>query len=125
MIGNSFLSTLYNYEDEDMSLNQLLELLKFNNKEFLDSLKKPLDISECNDEEKCYLTKVSALIDYYLQMKNFEVPDWIRDSKLEFKKPYYHSKHIDDFERLRLLYSSPAPFRVRNVYFDLEGIKRV
>lgn len=28
-------------------------------------------------------------------------------------------------EYLQALYSNPAPFRARNVYFQLEGIKRV
>jgi hypothetical protein len=41
------------------------------------------------------------------------------------KKPYYHSKRITDFEKIRLMYISPAPFRQRNVYFDLESISRV
>ncbi len=44
MIGNKYLKALFEYPDEDTSLNQLLELLKTQNKEFIDSLYKPIDI---------------------------------------------------------------------------------
>jgi hypothetical protein len=126
MIGNKYLRDLFNYPDEDTSLNQLLELLKSKDAKFIDSLKRePVDIGLCDDSEVEYLTKVSALIDYYLQLYNMEVPDWLRSDKLTFKKPYYHSRRISDFDKVRLLYTNPAPFRARNVYFDLEGIKRV
>lgn len=125
MIGNERLQELFDYPDEDTSLNQLLELLKRKETSFIDSLAEPVDLDSCNDKEIEYLTKVSALIDYYLQIHGMEVPDWIRDAKLRFDKPYYHSSRINDFEKLRLLYTNPAPFRARNVYFDLHGIQRV
>ena len=125
MIGNERLQELFDYPDEDTSLNQLLELLKRKETSFIDSLTEPVDLESCNDKEIEYLTKVSALIDYYLQSHGIEVPDWIRGEKLRFAKPYYHSSRINDFEKLRLLYTNPAPFRARNVYFDLHGIQRV
>ena len=125
MIGNEYLQALFDYPDEDTGLNQLLELLKCKETTFIHSLSEPVDIDLCNDEEIEYLTKVSALIDYYLQIHGIDVPDWIRDEKLRFDKPYYHSSRISDFEKLRLLYTNPAPFRARNVYFDLHGIQRV
>lgn len=125
MIGNEYLRALFDYPDEDTSLNQLLELLKCKEIRFIDSLGKAVDIDSCNDEEIEYLTKVSALIDYYLQIQGIDVPEWIRDERLRFDKPYYHSSRISDFEKLRLLYTNPAPFRARNVYFDLHGIQRV
>ena len=50
MIGNKYLQEIYNYPDEDTSLNQLLELLKFKDMIFIDSLKyKPVYIILCND----------------------------------------------------------------------------
>ncbi|MDD2234122.1 MAG: hypothetical protein PHZ11_10710 [Desulfitobacteriaceae bacterium] len=125
MIGNNYLQVLFDFPDEDTSLNQLLELLKFKDLNFINSIKEPIKIDLCNDKEIQYLTKVSALIDYYLQIYGIEVPDWIRDEKLSFDKPYYHSKRISDFEKLRLQYTNPAPFRARNVYYDLQGIQRV
>ena len=126
MIGNKYVQDLFNYSDEDTSLNQMLESLKSKDMNFIDSLKyEPVDINLCNDEEIRYLTLISALIDYYLQLQGIEVPHWIRNEKLRFEKPYYHSKRISDFEKVRLIYANPAPFRVRNVYFDLEGIGRV
>lgn len=125
MIGNKYLKDLFEYKDEDTSINQLLELLKSKDMKFINSLNNPIDIDNCNDEEIKYLTKVSALIDYYLQLHNIEVPDWLRDKRLSFEKPYYHSKRISDFEKLKLLYNNPSPFKARNVYFDLQGIKRI
>ncbi len=125
MIGNKYLQTLFNYPDEDTSLNQLLEMLKYKDMKFIDSLINPVDIDLCIEEEIIYLTKISALIDYYLQMHNIKVPNWIRNEKLQFDKPYYHSKRISDFEKLKLQYSNPSPFRIRNVYFDLDGIERI
>ncbi len=126
MIGNKHLRDLFEYKDEDMSINQLLELLKYKNTEFIDSLKcEPVDLRACNSEEIKYLTKISALIDHYLQLHGLEVPDWLRDERLIFEKPYFHPKRISDFDKVKLQYTNPAPFRVRNVYFDLHGIERV
>ncbi|KAB2953844.1 hypothetical protein F9B85_04310 [Heliorestis acidaminivorans] len=125
MIGNKYLQKLYDYPDVDTSLNQLLELLKTKDSTFIDSLWEPMDINLCDDKELSYLTIASALIDYYLQIQGFEVPAWLREEKLSFSKPYYHSKRISDFDKFKLLYSNPAPFRARNVYFDLAGIDRV
>lgn len=125
MIGNNYLQLLYEYPDEDTSLNQLLELLKSKDMKFIESLNEAVNIDLCNNLELKYLTKAAALIDYYLQIYGMEVPDWLRDEKLEFTKPYYHSKRISDFEKLKIQYTSPAPFRARNVYFDVKGIERI
>ncbi len=126
MIGNKFLEDLFNYPDEDTSLNQLLDLLKYKDKSFIESLtKEPADLNLCTNEELEYLTKTSALIDYYLQIHGLEVPDWLRDKRLLFVRPYYHSKRLSDFDKFKLQYTNPAPFRARNVYFDLDAIDRV
>lgn len=125
MIGNEYLQALCDYIDEDTAINQLLELLKFKDKKFISSLTEEVNIDLCNENEIEFLIKVSALIDYHLQLHDIEVPGWLRNDKLKFEKPYYYSKRISDFEKIRLLYSNPAPFRARNVYFQLEGIRRV
>ncbi|MDQ0155267.1 hypothetical protein [Robertmurraya andreesenii] len=125
MIGNKYLQALFSYDDEDTSLNQLLELLKSKDIEFIQSLREPVDLDLCNQAELDYLTKVSALIDYYLQVHAIEVPSWLRDDKLKYDKPYYHSKRISDFMKFKLQYTNPAPFKERNVFFDLNGLERV
>ena len=126
MIGNKYIQNLFNYSEEDTSLNQLLELLKYKNMKFIKSLSEQVvDIDLCTEEEVEFLTKISALIDYYLQIHEIEVPDWLRDDRLEFSRPYYHSKRLSDFEKFKLQYTNPGPFRRRNVYFDLDGIGRV
>ncbi len=116
---------LFEYPDEDKSLHQLLELLSSRDQKFIESVYDSENIDRCTDKEIRYLTLASALIDYYLQLNGFDVPDWLRAETLSFKKPYYHSKRISDFEEVKLMYSSPAPFTARNVHFDLDGIKRV
>jgi hypothetical protein len=125
MIGNRYLSKLFAYPDEDTGINQLLELLKSRDREFIDSLDRPVDLDLCTRKEVEWLTKVAALIDYYLQLHGMDVPDWLRDERLVFEKPYYHPKRIGDFEKMKLQYTNPGPFRARNAYFDLEGIGRV
>ncbi len=125
MIGNKYLQSLFDYQDEDTGLNQLLEMLKYEDAEFIESLHNPINLELCTDQEIIYLTKVSSLIDYYLQLHDLEVPKWLRDEKLSFDRPYYHSKRISDFEKIKLQYTNPSPFKTRNVYFDLEGINRV
>ena len=125
MIGNKYLQEFYEYPDEDSAINQLLEFLKSKDKSFLKSLNKPIDISECDEKELVFLTKISALIDYCLQLEGMEVPHWLRDKRLVFERPYFHPKRIDDIGKVKLQYTNPAPFRTRNVYFDLDGLKRI
>lgn len=125
MIGNKYLWDFFNYPDKDMGINQLLDLLKSEDKEFIESLYEPVNIDDCTEEEITYLTIVSALIDYYLQFHGLEVPDWIRDERLSFEKPYFLSRRISDFDKVRLQFTNPGPFRARNVYFDLHGIERI
>lgn len=125
MIGNKYLQQLYDYPDIDASLNQLLELLKYKNKDFIDSLFIPVDLSLCSKDELNFLTKVAALIDYNLQIHKIAVPEWLRNNILRFEVPYYHSKRISDFEKFKLQMTNPGPFRARNVYFDLTGIGRI
>ena len=125
MIGNKYLRDFFLYPDEDTSINQMLELLKSKDVAFLDSLTQPVNLEECDKQEIWYLTKVSALIDYYLQLHDIEVPEWLRDDRLCFEKPYFHSKRISDFDKFKLQYTNPAPFKARNVYFDLSGIERI
>ena len=126
MIGNKYIDELFNYPDEDTGINELLELLKYKDPNFIYSLKmEHINLDLCTDDEIRYLTKVSSLIDYYLQIHELEIPKWIRDKRLQFDRPYYHLKRINDFEKLKLQIESPSPFRRRNTYFDLDAIVRV
>ena len=85
MIGNRYLEELCNYPDEDASISQLLELLKYKDPNFICSLKKEyVNLDLCTHDEIRYLTKISALIDYYFQVHELEIPRWIRDERLQF-----------------------------------------
>lgn len=126
MIGNKYIEELLNFPDKDTGINELLELLKYKDPNFIYSLKREdMNLDLCTDDEIRYLTKVSSLIDYYFQMHELEIPKWIRDERLQFDIPYYHIKRINDFEKLKLQIESPSPFRRRNTYFDLDSISRV
>ena len=126
MIGNKYLEELFSYSDRDISINQLLEFLKYKDSNFMCSLKKEcVNLDLCTNDEIRYLTKVSGLIDYYLQIHELEIPKWIRDERLQFDRPYYHLKRINDFDKLKLQIESPSPFRRRNTYFYLDSISRV
>lgn len=126
MIGNKYIEELFNYSDEDTSINQLLELLKYKDPNFICSLKKePINLELCTLGEMRYLTKISGLIDYYFQIHELEIPKWIRDERLQFDRPYYHLKRINDFDKFKLQIQSPSPFKRRNTYFDLDAIGRV
>jgi len=126
MIGNSYLKELYEYEDLDMSLNQLLEYIKFKDKGFVESIFEcPVNLDNCGPKEIFFLTLSAAIIDYFFQINEIDIPEWIRDERLVFEKPYYYSKRLTDFEKIKLQFSNPAPFRRRNVYFELEGLQRI
>ena len=73
MIGNKYIKNLFDYPDEDTSINELLELLKYKDLNFLDSLnKEDINLDLCTNEEIIYLTKVSSLIDYYFKSMNLK-----------------------------------------------------
>ncbi len=108
MIGNKYLEELFNYSDRDTSINQLLEFLNYKDPNFICSLKKEyVNLDLCTNDEIRYLTKISGLIDYYLQIHELEIPIWIRDGRLLFDRPYYHIKRISDFYKLKLQIESP------------------
>ena len=126
MIGNKCLEGLFNYPDEDTSINQLLELLKYKDPNFICSIKKEyVNLNLCTHNEIRYLTIVSGLIDYYFQIHGLEIPEWIRDERLQFDRPYYIVKRINDFDKLKLQINNPSPFKIRNTYFDLDAIVRI
>lgn len=126
MIGNEYLKELFEHPDENHALNHLLDLTKKQDENFVQSIKdNPPDLDLCTQEELNFLTKVAAIIDYLFQLNGIEVPAWLRDSRLEFDKPYFHSRRISNIDKIKLIGKSPAPLRNRNVYFELESLKRV
>ena len=126
MIGNKDLMELYSYKDRDTSINQLLELLKTPNMEFVKNLHDfQLDINKLSEDEKVFLTIAATLIDYVLSKHNLTLPKWVNDSELKFTEKFFYSKRISREERLRLLNSAPESFRKRNVFFDLNSITRI
>ncbi len=85
----------------------------------------PVDLDACDSEELFFLAISSAIMDYFFQVNEIDIPKWIRDERLAFDTPYYYSKRLTDFEKVKLQFANPAPFRRRNVYFKLDGLQRV
>ncbi|MPM89266.1 hypothetical protein SDC9_136374 [bioreactor metagenome] len=126
MIGNKYLQALYNYNDRDTSINQLLEILKFKDKDFINSLyEEEVNIDLLDEKEKEFLIISVSLIDHFFQIYNLDIPNWLRDERLSFSLPYYYNRRLSDFEKVKLLFTNPSPFRLRNVYFDLNSIIRI
>lgn len=126
MIGNSALKVLFEVSDRDIAISQLLEMLKTNHEQLLRSLyEEAPNIDEFTSEELIFVIICSSIIDYSLQLNNKPIPSWIRDPRLAFIEPFYYNRRLSDFEKVKLIYSSPAPFRNRNVYLKLEGLIRV
>jgi hypothetical protein len=92
---------------------------------YLNSLYKYVDLDTCDSDELFFLTISSAIIDYFFQLNDVDIPEWIIDERLAFDTPYYYSKRLTDFEKVKLQFSNPTPFRRKNVYFELEGLYRV
>lgn len=126
MIGNKILNELYSYHDRDTALNQLLEMLKFSDSRFINSLSNEVpDLSKLNDDEFHFVVIVSALVDYCYTEKGIKVPGWINSKKLRFSEPFFYQKRITELEKSELLLTSPNSFKQKNVYFDLHSLKRV
>lgn len=125
MIGNNYLSDLYQITDLDTSINQLLEWLHFEDTDFLKSLDVPLDLNVLTGDEQHFLTIMAAIIDYCLQLKNRPVPRWLRDDRLCFEPPYFHSKRLTDFEKVKIQCIVLGPLKARQVYIEPDGLKRV
>lgn len=104
---------------------QLLELLASKDEAFLESLVVPLEIAALDEAERHYLTIIFAIIDHQLQLAKLDVPNWIRAEAFCFDQPYFHSKRLSDFEKVKIQYTVPGPFRARNVYIDPDGLMRV
>ena len=125
MIGNKYLEEFYTFYDRDTAISQLLELLHVEDSAFIKSISEQHpNIDDCTQEELEFLTVISALLDYFMQLKNLNIPTWIRDPRLIFESPFYYSKRGSDFEKLKIMITSPGPFRRRNVYFDLNSLSR-
>ncbi len=124
MIGNKFMRSLFEEKDRDFAISELLEYLKFVDDTFINKIK-IVELENITEEERQFLTITSALIDFFLQKNDLEIPEWIRDSKLVFDEPHFYQQRIEDIDKIKLMINNPAPFRNRNIFFDLDSIKRV
>ncbi len=126
MITNNYLKMFYEYPDRDTSINQLLEFLRFKHPKFLANIKDEIpQFDLLNEDEKCFLIIVSALLEYCLSDMQEKIPNWINDDFLRFKEPFFYNRRLTNRDKEHLLRESPETFKKRNVYFLLEGLERV
>lgn len=99
MIKNEYLKKLYMYNDRDIALSQLIEYFSIKDEEFVDSIMNDFpDLEECTKEEFEFLTAASAIIDYFMQINNLNVPSWVRDSRLNFDFSIYCNNNLNKFK---------------------------
>lgn len=97
MIKNEYLKDLYMYGDRDIALNQLMKYFHMKDKGFIYSISTEYPcLEECTKDEIKFLTSASALIGYYMQVNNLDMPSWIKDSKLSSNGSIYYNR-FDNF----------------------------
>ena len=77
------------YNDRNLALNQLIEMSLKDEYALRDMIKEPLVIEDCTRNELEFLKSASALIYYILKEKEIDIPDWIKDSRLEVDGSIY------------------------------------
>jgi hypothetical protein len=49
-------------------------------------------------------------MDYFFQVNEIDISKWIRDERLAFDTPYYYSKRLTDFEKVKLQFKKSSSF---------------
>jgi hypothetical protein len=70
----------------------------------------PEDLDACDSEELFFLAISSAIMDYFFQVNEIDISKWIRDERLAFDTPYYYSKRLTDFEKVKLQFKKSSSF---------------
>lgn len=127
MIGNSMLRELYLLDvDIDTKINQLLEVLKRPDEDFVISVSNEIpDIDSLEEEEFKFMVIVSSIIEYFFTERNVNVPNWIKNGDLKFKEPYFYNRRLTESYKLKILNDAPVSFKKHNVYFDMHGLSRM
>lgn len=127
MIGNEYLSWMYNNKDTNYVICEMLEDCRTGDSDFIKSLfEQPVDLSYGIDDEIHFLTIICTIIDWKSKVLKYPLPKWINDKRLYFKYPYYYNEgRLTDFDKVKLLITNPIQMCNRNVYFDMSGLERV
>lgn len=126
MIGNNYINTLYQCDDENLALNDLLNKLNKLKGDFIEYMENNVvEIDKLTDLEKTFVTKIACLIEYFYIQKDIQVPDWIIDERLCLAEPYVYGAREKDINFLKAILLAPPVFKSKNVYFDLNSLIRI
>ncbi|MEN8906599.1 MAG: hypothetical protein ABF289_11630 [Clostridiales bacterium] len=126
MIGDKYFMSLYNFNDENFAINELLNKLTELSDDFVNYINKTKITPEnLNESEKIFLTKLTCLIEYFFRKDNLPIPSWVQDDSFTLKKPFVFGARKKDIWYLKTILNAPTVFKSRNVYFDLNSLVRV
>jgi len=123
MTGLNFLKS-YLHEDISYSILQLVDDFNAAPDKFLKQIEeKGKDINA--DKYSEGLKVIIALVDHLLQVKGFDVPQWLRVDAFKMDKALYLSRASNGFDVARLIAHTPAPFKARNIFINPSSLERV
>lgn len=126
MIGDNFFRTLYEFEDENFAINELLNKLTDLSEDFISYIKNvKINKSDLTENEKNFLTKLTCLIEYFFIENNLAIPSWVQDDLYKLDDPFVFGARKKDIWYLKTILNAPTVFKSRNVYFDLSSLVRV
>lgn len=123
MTGNKLLDYLLDVGDDNSSICELLELIKRDEDYVIDLCKDGgiPNLDELNENTTLLVAKLCAILDYKIGLKR--LPSWVCDKRLYYDNPIYVGR-MDDFTRAKVFIFAPQAFLSRNIYFNIDGLKR-
>lgn len=122
MTGNRLLDYLLSIGDDNTSICELLELIKKDENYVLSLCNDGVPNFDNLDEIRILsIAKLCAILDYKLGLKR--LPSWVCDKRLYYDKPVYIGR-MDDFTKVKVFIFAPQAFLSRNIYFNIDGLKR-
>lgn len=127
MITNSKLDYLYKNYNLNSAMCELLDAIRNNRKDWIDSLNtEAVLIKELSEDEFLFVTIMIATIEYQYIMTKRSVPNWVKNKEYTLKDPYFFDEGMSDIQRLKLfLFESPVPFQNRNIFVHRSGLERM
>ena len=98
MIKNEYLRMLYDYNDKNLALNQLLENIQAEDNRFVNSMiNEEPSLDDCTKDEINFLIWITGIMQYFIQDSKLDKPQWLNDSRLSFNGSVYLLKREDPF----------------------------
>ena len=121
MITNNYLRKLFEYDDRDIILCQILEYVRVKDSTFFYKISLEPQEELLSEEERYFLVCLAVLVKY----KSSTYPGWMDKKHLMYDAPvFYNKKHITQQQMQELVINAPDAFKKHNLYFLLEGLER-